>query len=148
MQAVIAAFHLDDAIAAGSGASQADGVHGAFRAAIAETNHLDGKALADFLGEFPFEIMRHAEHGAGAEFRLHRLDHRGMAMSGHQRAEAKIEVEILVAVDIVNVSAFSIADKNRIGIVGAIIAGDAQWQAAFALCGAPLWNAACAFRKC
>src|ERR1700679_3582691 len=52
-------------------------------------------------------------------------------MPGHQRAEAKIEIEILVAINVVNVPTFSIADKNRIGIVGAIIAGYAQWQAAF-----------------
>src|SRR5271154_7513013 len=107
MQAVIAAFHLNDAVAAGGGASEAHGVHGAFRAAIAETHHFHRKALADFFGELPFEVVRHAEHGAGAEFRLHSLDHGGMAMAGHQRAEAEIEIEIFVAINVVNVSAFS-----------------------------------------
>src|SRR5580658_5939812 len=52
-------------------------------------------------------------------------------MPCQQRAEAKIEIEIFVASNVVNVPAFSIANKNRVGIVGAIIAGNAQWQAAF-----------------
>ena len=51
-------------------------------------------------------------------------------MPRHQRAKAQIEIEIFVAINVVDVSAFSIANKNRIRIVGAIIAGDAQWQAA------------------
>ena len=83
MQPVITAFHFDDAVAAGGGPSKAHGMHGAFRSAVAEADHLHWETLTDFFREFPFEIMRHAEHRAGSEFALDGLDHRGMAVPGH-----------------------------------------------------------------
>ena len=87
MQAVVAAFELDDLVAAGGGAGQADGVHGGFGAAAAEADHLDRKAIADFLGQFPLHVVRHAEHGAGGQTFFDGLHHRGMTVARHERAE-------------------------------------------------------------
>ena len=67
VQAVIRAFEFDDLVASGGGARQANRVHGGFRAAVAEAAHLDRKAVADFFRQFPFHVVRHAEHGAGAK---------------------------------------------------------------------------------
>ena len=36
------------------------------RSTIAEPHHLYRKSFADFFGQFPFEIVRHSEHGSGA----------------------------------------------------------------------------------
>src|ERR1700722_12298517 len=47
VQSVIAAFHLDDFVAAGRGPGQANGVHGAFRAAVADPHHLYRKPLTN-----------------------------------------------------------------------------------------------------
>ena len=66
VQSVIAALHLDDAVASGGRARQAHGMHGAFRSTVAEPHHLHRKSFADFFGQFPFEIVRHSEHGSGA----------------------------------------------------------------------------------
>ena len=62
--AVIAAFHLDDLAAAGGGARQAQGVHGDFRTAVAEADHIHRVARADFVGQFQFHAVRHPEEGA------------------------------------------------------------------------------------
>ena len=87
VQSVVGAFKLYDLVAAGGGAGQADGVHGGFGTAVAEAAHLDREAVADFFREFPFHVVRHAEHGAGGETLFNGLHHGGMAVSGHERAE-------------------------------------------------------------
>ena len=138
MQAVIAAFHFDDAVAAGGGARQAHGVHGAFRAAIAEAHHLHRESACRFPPPVPIPDRAACRTSCRCRaFACTAFTHRRMAVPRHQRAEAKIEIEVFVAVNIVDVSAFAVANEKRIGIVGAIIAGDAQWQAAFALWCAP-----------
>src|ERR1035438_8037967 len=77
VQAVVGAFELDDLVASGGGARETNRVHGHFGTAIAEAAHLDRKASADLFGEFPFHIVRHAEHGAGGEALLDGLHHYG-----------------------------------------------------------------------
>ncbi len=126
---MVSAFKLHDLVAAGSGASQPDGVHGGFRTAVAEAHHLDRKAVADFFRQLPLHVVRHAEHGAGAETLLHRLHHRGMAMSGHERAETQVVINVFVAIEIAELAARSFFHKNRVGIVSAIVAGDSQGNA-------------------
>src|SRR5213082_3187999 len=82
VQAVICAFEFNDLVASGGGASKANGMHGHFSSAVPEANHFDRKAIADLFGKFPFHVMRHAEHGAGAQALLNCFHHRRMAMSG------------------------------------------------------------------
>ena len=129
VQAVVSAFKFYDLVAAGSGAGQANGVHGGFRTAVAEAHHLDRKAVADFFGQFPLHVVGHAEHGAGAETLFHGLHDRGMAMSGHERAETQVVVDVFVAVEVAELAALSLFHKNRIGIVSAIVAGHSQRNA-------------------
>ena len=50
------ALQLDDLVATRGGARDAAGVHRRFRAARTEANHLHRKAVADFIGEFPFDV--------------------------------------------------------------------------------------------
>src|SRR5712692_11363852 len=105
MQAVVGAFELYDLVASGGGASQADGVHRCFSAAVAETAHFDGKAVADFFGELPFHVVGHAEHGAGSETLLDGLHDGGMAVSSHERAEGQVVVNVFVAIEIAELAA-------------------------------------------
>ena len=63
-----------------------------------------GKRCADFFGQFPFHVVRHAEHGAGAETVLHGFHDRGMAMSGHERAETKVVIDVFVAIEIAEIA--------------------------------------------
>src|SRR5690348_7176349 len=126
VEAVIAAFEFQDFFAAGRGTSDAAGVHGDFRAARTEANHLDGITLADFFGEFPFLIVGHAEGRAAVKFLLNSFDHGGMAMAGHERAKTKIVINVFVAIEIVNAAAFSVFYENRIRLVMAVVAGNTQ----------------------
>ena len=125
VQAVIAAFELEDLVAAGCCASEANGVHRGFGAAGAEADHLDREALADFFRKLPFHVVRHAEHGAGGEPLLDGLHHRGMAVTRHQSAEAQVVIDVVVAVEIAEVRALPFFHEDRIGIVSAVVAGDA-----------------------
>jgi len=118
--------NLTDLVASGWRRGRGDGVHGGFRAAGAETHHLDGKALADFFRELPFQVMRHAEHGAGGQALPDGFHHRGMAVPGHERAETEVVVNVIVAVEIAEMRTLAFFDKDRIGIIGAIVARDAQ----------------------
>ena len=129
MQAVVSAFEFNDLVAAGGGAGQADGMHGGFRAAVAEADHLNRKALADFFGEFPFHVMRHAVHGAGGKTFLNGLHDGGMAVSGHERAESQVVVDVFVAIEIAELAAAGFFHEDRPGIVMAIIAGHAERNA-------------------
>ena len=129
VEAVVGAFEFDDFVALGGGASDADGVHGDFGAAGAEADHLDGIARANFFGELPFLIVRHAEGGAFVEFLFDSFDDRGMAVAGHERAEAEIVVNVFVAVDIVDAAAFAVFDEDGIGLVVAVVAGDSEGNA-------------------
>ena len=129
MHAVIAAFHLDDLVAAGEAAGEADGVHRDLGAAGAEADLVHGEALADLVGEVELEGVRHAVHGSGLEALLDCFHHGGMAMAGHERAEAEVEVDVFVAVEIVDVGAFGVLDVERPGLIAAEVAGDAERHA-------------------
>src|SRR5215472_4832123 len=108
MQAVVAALELQDFFAGRSGASNATGVHGDFRAARAETHHFDGIALTNLFGKFPFLVVRHAEGRAAMEFDFDGFDDGGMTMPSHERAETQVVVDVFVAVEVMNPAAFSV----------------------------------------
>src|SRR5262249_48328994 len=114
---------LDDFVSAGGGARNAAGVHGNFRAARAEAHHFDGIAGADFFRQLPFLIVRHAESRALVELFFNSLHDGGMAMARHKSAEAKVVVNVFVAVYIADFAALAILNKNRIRLVMAIVAG-------------------------
>ena len=108
MQTVVGAFEFEYFVAAGSGASETAAVHGDFRAARAETHHLDGIPFADLFGKFPFLIVRHAKGGAAVQLLFDRFDHCGMAVAGHQRAETQVVVDVFVAVQVVDPAALAV----------------------------------------
>src|SRR6267154_1313195 len=126
MQSVVGAFKLQDFVAARSGPRDAAGVHGDFRAARAEAHHVHRIALANLFGKFPFLLVRHAESGSFMKFLHNGLYDGGMAMPSHQRAEAQVVVDVFVAVEVVNAATFAILHKKRIGLVMAIVAGNAE----------------------
>ena len=52
-----------------------------------------------------------------------------MRVPGHQSAKAQIVVNVFVAIEIAEFAARRFGNKDRVRIIGAVIAGDAQWQA-------------------
>src|SRR6267143_1201531 len=129
MQSVVRAFELQNLVAARSGARNAAGVHGDFRAAGTEADHVHRIALANFFRKLPFLLMRHAEGGSFVELLLDGLYYGGLAMSGHQRTEAEVVVDVFVAVEVVNAATFAILHKKWIVLVMAIVAGNAEGDA-------------------
>src|SRR5579862_3629502 len=129
VQAVISTFELDDLVAPRSGAGETNGVHGCFGAAVSEAAHLEGKARADFLGQFPLHVMGHAISGAFVQTPFDSLDHRGMRMARHERAKTKIVIKVFVAIEIAELAAGSFRNKDGIGLVSTIVAGHAKRQA-------------------
>jgi len=115
-----------DLVAARGGAGDAAGVHGGFRAAVAKADHLHRIPRANLFREFQFHAVGHAERGAAVGHQFHGFGHRGMPVPGHQRAEAKVVIDVLVAVDVLNFAAVPLRHENRIGIIRAVIAGDAE----------------------
>src|SRR5581483_511692 len=107
----------------GCSAGKTNGVHGHFSSAVAEADHLDRKAIADFFSEIPFQVMRHAEHRAGAQALLNRLHHRGMAMASHDAAKATEVIDVLVAIEITQLAATRVLHKYRVRIISAVVAG-------------------------
>src|SRR5262249_22653567 len=75
------------------------------------------------------------ESRALVEFLLDCLDHGRVTVTRHQSAEAKIVVNVFVAVDVVNPAAFAVFDKNGIRLVVAVNSGYAPGNA---LLGAPV----------
>ena len=126
VQAVVGALEFEDFVTPGSGACEAAGVHGDFGAAGTKAHHLDGITFADFFREFPFLIVRHAKRGAAMQFLFHGFDHSGMAVAGHQRAETQVVINIFVAVEVVDFAALSVFHEERIRLVMAVVAGNAQ----------------------
>src|SRR5437016_6196902 len=121
VQAVVSAFKFYDLVATRCGASQANAVHSGFRPAVAEAHHFYWEALADFLSQFPFHVMRHSEHGSRGQTSTDGLHHCGMTVPGHQGAKAQVVIEVIVAVEIAEVRALPFLYKNGIGIIGTVI---------------------------
>jgi len=66
----------------------------------------------------------------------------GWQCPGHQRTEAEVVVDVFVAVEVVNAATFAILHKKWIGLVMAIVAGNAGGMRS----RARLWAAA-GFRR-
>jgi len=52
-----------------------------------------------------------------------------MAVTCHECAETKVVIEIIVAIDITEMRAAAFFHENRVRIVGALVAGHAEWNA-------------------
>ena len=127
---VISAFHLDDLVPPGKTTRDADGVQ-VTSVPLLPKRTVHGKALANLVCQVVFQGVRHAVHGAGNQPLLHRGNHRRVAMAGHQRAETKIEIDVLMAIEIVNVGSLGVFDKQGPRLVTAEVAGYAQRHAGF-----------------
>src|SRR5229473_5020184 len=73
--------------------------------------------------------MRHAKHGASAKTLFHGLHDGRMAVASHERAEAEVVIDVLVTVQIAELTASPFLHEDGIGIVGAIVTGHAERNA-------------------
>src|SRR6185369_3910706 len=129
VESVIRALELDNLVTARGCPRESDGVHRRFRTAGSEAHHLDREAGANFFREFPFHVMRHAEHGSGGQPSRDGLHDRGMAMTRHQRTEAQVVIDVLVTVKIAELAPAAFLYEDRVWIVGAVVARNTERQA-------------------
>ncbi len=112
--AVVAAFELDDFIAVGVAARQADGAHGGFGARVHHAHHIHRRhQLGDQLRHFDFHLGRRAEAQAALRRFDHRVADRRVVMPQHHRPPGTDIVDIGLAVGIEQVSPVCALDKQR-----------------------------------
>ena len=102
MVAVIAALDLDDQIAPGQRPREVHGVHGGFGAGVGEPPQRQIEAAGQFARDPDGVLGRLGEMGSAPHPVAHRLDDRRMGMSGNRCAVAAVHVDVLVAVDVVD----------------------------------------------
>ena len=85
-------------------------MHRAFGSAIAEADHVHGESSADLFGERVLRVVWHAEHRARLERGGDGVHDGRVAMAGHEGAEAHVEIDVLVAVDVADSGAIAVPD--------------------------------------
>src|SRR3954465_13384932 len=138
MQSVVAAFKFDDLVPTSRGAGEAYGVHGSLRPTIAKAKHLNRKTITDLFRQLPLHVVRHAEHRSGLQPLSHGFHDGRVAVSGHERAETEVVIDVVVAVEIAEMRALPFLYKDRIWVVVAVGAGNSQrnaFQVAFVSLG-------------
>ena len=115
--AVIAALDLDDQIASGQGAGKVDRVHGGLGAGVGEAPQRKVEATGQLTGYPDGVLGRLREVRAATHPVADRFDDRRMRMPGNGSAVAAVHVDVLVAVDVVDLRAAAVAhpDGLRLG---------------------------------
>ena len=124
--AVVAALELDDLLAAGVAAGDADRVHRRFGARVAEAHEIGVEALLDLLRQRDAVLDRERVAGPVRDPVLERLREERVRVAGGEHAEGHVEVDVLVAVGIGDPAAARIGHEQRVGVVGLEGAGDAE----------------------
>ena len=118
--AVITAFELDDGVAAGRAAGEANRAHARFGAGTHQADHLDRRHQAhDLLGQLDLALGRRAEGKALHGGLLHRLQHRGMAVPEDHRSPRSDVVDVALAVRVPEVRPQRARDETRCAAHGA-----------------------------
>ena len=113
--AVVGAGELDDDLAPGSGAGEADGAHRSLGAGAGHAQHLDrGDAIGDLLGKLDLGGGWGAVGGAAPRRLDQRGEDRGVGVAEDQRPPGADPVEVAVAVDIDQLTALTALDEDRL----------------------------------
>ena len=111
---VVAAFELDDAVAPGVAAGQADGAHGRLGAGADHAHHLHRRHHgADQVGHFHFQRGRRAIGQAVVELPAHRVEHVRMAVAEDHRAPGADIVHVALVVLVQYIGAFGVLEEQR-----------------------------------
>ncbi len=115
--AVIAALHLDDQIAPGQRPRQMHGVHGGFGARVGEPPQGQVEAPGQLAGDPDRVLGRLGEVRAAPHPVADRRDDGRMCVSGNGSAVAAVHVDVLGAVNVVDLRALAVAhpDGLRLG---------------------------------
>ena len=112
--AVVTAFKLDDFIATGKTARQADGAHGRFGTGVHHTHHVHGRhQFGHQLRHFHFHFGWRTEAQAALGGFNYRVTNGRMVVPQHHRPPGTHIIDIGFAIDIIQIRAVSTFDKQR-----------------------------------
>ncbi len=132
--AVIAALELDDLVAAGEGAGQAEGGHCGLSAGVDEPHQFyGGDGLANGAGQLHLQLGGGAVGGAAPGGLGDGVGDGGMGVAEDEGAEGGDVVDVGVAVKVEDAGPLAVGDEGRVaadGLEGADGAGDAAGHVA------------------
>ena len=114
VMAVVAALDLDDQVAAGDRAHQVHGVHRGLGAGVGEPPQRQPEPAGQLLGDHDRGARGLGEVGAERGLGANRLHDRGVAVPGQRHAVPAVQVDVLVAVDVVDLGALAVAEPDRL----------------------------------
>ena len=115
--AVVGALDLDDHVAPGEAAREVDGVHRRLGAGVGEAPVGEAPAAAQLLGDDDRALGRRREVRALVHLRLDGGGDDRVGVADAHDAEAVVEVEVLVAVDVPHLRAAAALDVGRPRVV-------------------------------
>ncbi len=126
VMAVVRAEHLDDGLAAGEGAGDADGVHGGLGARVDEAPLRELEGAGEVLGHDDGVLGRQAELRAERRALLDGLDDERVGVALDHAAVAVVEVDDLLALDAPDVRALAVGEVDRVRVTRVVRGGDAH----------------------
>ena len=117
--AVVAPLELDDAVAAGEGAGEAQGGHGRLRARANEPHQLDRwHRIHHQPRQLHLQLRGRAEAGAALRRPLEDLDDGWVGVAQDQRPPGEDVVDVLVTVHVVDARAAAVGEGDRVAADG------------------------------
>ena len=112
--AVITAFKLDELVATGNAASESNGGHGRFSAAVDHAHHLDRRHGGDNLfGEFDLQFVRRAKAGAVRRNRRKRLNNFLVGVAQNHRSPGADVIDEAASINVSDRCAAGALDEQR-----------------------------------
>ena len=112
--AVVAAFELDDFVAAGKAAREADGRHGGFGAGADQPQLFDtGHEFGDFFGDDDFRLGGRAERQTAQSRFAHGFNDFGVRVSDNRRPPRADVIGVARAVFVPHIRALGFFDEAR-----------------------------------
>ena len=113
---VVATFKLHNLVAAGKPASGTDSAHRRFGSAVHHANHLDARhKLHHEFRKFRFQTARSAKTKPVLRRFCNRVNHRVVSVPQKHWPPAAHVIDVIVAIDIIDVATFGASDKRRCG---------------------------------
>ena len=111
--AVVGALDLQHQVAAGGGAREVDGVHRGLGAGVGEAPLRQAEAAHELLGDDDRALGGRGEVRAAPGALAHRGHDGRVGVAHAHHAEAVVEVDVLVAVDVPHVRALAVGEVDR-----------------------------------
>jgi hypothetical protein len=114
MMPVVAALDLDDQVPSGDRPDQVHGVHRGLGARVGEPPGRQAEPASEFLGDRERVARRLGEMGTERDLPADRFDDGRVTVAGQRGAITAVQVDILVAVDVVELRALAVTEPHRL----------------------------------